>query len=200
MRYLQYIENFFGEGKTGERDGSEANIETLKGYGVKKILTLCPHCFQTLKNEYPQFGGEFQVIHHTQFLAELISSARLKLTKPIDKVITYHDSCYLGRANQIFEAPRKILHPVPGLKLIEMSRHHNRSFCCGAGGGRMWMEEHIGTRINQMRTDQASEVNTELIGTACPYCLTMLGDGIKEKGKAETRAAYDLSELLEQSI
>ncbi len=179
---------------------AEANIEIMKGCGVKKILTLCPHCFQTLKNEYPQFGGEFQVIHHTQFLSELISSGRLKLRKPINKVITYHDSCYLGRANQIFEPPRKIIQSIPGLKLIEMKRNHNQSFCCGAGGGRMWMEEHIGTRINQMRTDHAIEVNTELIGTACPYCLTMLGDGIKEKGKTETMAAYDLSELLEQSL
>jgi len=179
---------------------AEANIEIMKGYGVKKILTLCPHCFHTLKNEYPQFGGEFQVIHHTQFLTELLTSGKLKLTKPIDKVITYHDSCYLGRANQIYEAPRKILHSIPGLKLIEMERHHNRSFCCGAGGGRMWMEEHIGTRINQMRTDQAIEVKAEWVGTACPYCLTMLGDGIKEKGKAETMAAYDLSELVEKSM
>jgi Fe-S oxidoreductase/nitrate reductase gamma subunit len=179
---------------------AEANIEIMKGCGVKKILTLCPHCFHTLKNEYPQFGGEFQVIHHTQFLTELISSGKLKLTKPINKVITYHDSCYLGRANQIFDAPRKILKSIPGLKLIEMERHHNRSFCCGAGGGRMWMEEHIGTRINQMRTDQAIEVKAELIGTACPYCLTMLFDGIKEKGKAETMAAFDLSELVEQSM
>jgi Fe-S oxidoreductase/nitrate reductase gamma subunit len=179
---------------------AEANIEIMKRYGVKKILTICPHCFHTFKNEYPQLGGEFQVIHHTQFLAELISSGKLKLTKPINKVITYHDSCYLGRANQIYEAPRKILHSIPGLKLIEMKRHHHRSFCCGAGGGRMWMEEHIGTRINQMRTDQAIEVKAELIGTACPYCLTMLFDGIKEKGKAETMAAYDLSELVDQSM
>jgi Fe-S oxidoreductase/nitrate reductase gamma subunit len=179
---------------------AEANIEIMKRYGVKKILTICPHCFHTFKNEYPQLGGEFQVIHHTQFLAELISSGKLKLTKPINKVITYHDSCYLGRANQIYEAPRKILHSIPGLKLKEMERHHQRNFCCGAGGGRMWMEEHIGTRINQMRTDQAIEVKAELIGTACPYCLTMLFDGIKEKGKAETMAAYDLSELVDQSM
>ena len=179
---------------------AEANIEVMKGYGVKKILTICPHCFHTLKNEYPLFGAEFQVLHHTQFLAELIASGKLKLTKPIDKVITYHDSCYLGRANQIFDAPRKILHSIPGLKLVEMERHHERSFCCGAGGGRMWMEEHIGTRINQMRTDQAIQTKATLVGTACPYCLTMLFDGIKEKGKAETMAAFDVSELVERSM
>jgi Fe-S oxidoreductase len=179
---------------------AEANIEIMKRYGVKKILTICPHCFHTLKNEYSQFGGAFQVIHHTQFLTELISSGKLKLTKPINKVITYHDSCYLGRANRIFNPPREILKAIPGLKLVEMKRHGSQSFCCGAGGGRMWMEEHIGTRINQMRTDQAIEAKAELIGTACPYCLTMLFDGIKEKGKAETMAAYDLSELVEQSM
>jgi Fe-S oxidoreductase/nitrate reductase gamma subunit len=179
---------------------AEANIGIMKGYGVKKILTLCPHCFHTLKNEYGQFGGEFEVIHHVQFLAELISSGKLKLTKRIDKVITYHDSCYLGRANQIFEAPRKILKAIPGLKLVEMERHHEQSFCCGAGGGRMWMEEHIGTRINQMRTDHAIATKAEFIGTACPYCLTMLFDGIKEKGKAETMAAFDVSELVDQSM
>jgi Fe-S oxidoreductase/nitrate reductase gamma subunit len=179
---------------------AEANIGILKEHGVKKILTICPHCFHTLKNEYPPFGGEFEVIHHVPFLAELIAGGKLKLTKPIDKVITYHDSCYLGRANQIFEAPRKILKAIPGLKLVEMERHHKKSFCCGAGGGRMWMEEHIGTRINQMRTDMAIATGAEFIGTACPYCLTMLFDGIKEKGKTETMAAYDLSELVVQSM
>jgi len=179
---------------------AEANIEILKGYGVKNILTLCPHCFHTLKNEYPQFGGEFQVIHHAEFLKDLISSEKLRLTRPINKVITYHDSCYLGRANQIFEPPRKILRSIPGLKLIEMERHHKRSFCCGAGGGRMWMEEHIGTRINQMRTDQAIQTKATLVGTACPYCLTMLVDGIKEKGQEGNMAAFDLSELIEQSM
>ncbi len=179
---------------------AEANIEILKGYGVKKILTLCPHCFHILKNEYPQLGGEFQVIHHTQFLIELLANGGLKLTKPINKVITYHDSCYLGRANQIFEPPRKIIKLIPGAKLIEMKQNYGKSFCCGAGGGRMWMEEHIGTRINQVRTDHAISIKAELIATACPYCLTMLGDGIKERGKEETMSAYDLSELVEQSL
>lgn len=179
---------------------AQSNIEVFQKYNVKQILTMCPHCFHTLKNEYPQFGGEFQVLHYTQFLADLLSRKKLKLTKPINKVITYHDSCYLGRGNQIYEAPRRILRSIPGLKLVEMKRHGNRSFCCGAGGGRMWMEENIGKRINQMRTDQAIQAKVMLIGTACPYCLTMLRDGIKEMGKAETMAAYDLSELVEQSI
>jgi Fe-S oxidoreductase len=179
---------------------AQANIEILKGHDVKTIVTLCPHCFHILKNEYPQLGGDFEVIHHTQLLTELISSGKLRLTKPINKIITYHDSCYLGRANQIFESPRKILKSIPGLKLIEMKQHHKQSFCCGAGGGRMWMEEHIGTRINQMRTDHAIDIKAELIGTACPYCLTMLVDGIKEKGQEEKMAAFDLSELVEKSL
>lgn len=179
---------------------AKANIKVLHGYGVKKILTTCPHCFHTLKNEYPQFGGGFQVIHYTQFLAELLNIGKLKLTKPIDKVITYHDSCYLGRGNQVYDAPRRILRAIPGLKLAEMERHRTRSFCCGAGGGRMWMDEKIGKRINQMRVDQAIQAKAALIGTACPYCLTMLGDGIKEKGQEETIAVFDLSELVEQTM
>jgi Fe-S oxidoreductase len=179
---------------------AQANIEVLHKYQVKQIITMCPHCFHTLKNEYPQFGGEFQVFHYTQFLAELLSQGKLKLTKPIHKVITYHDSCYLGRGNQIYEAPRKILRAIPGLQLLEMERHGNRSFCCGAGGGRMWMEENIGKRINQMRAMQALETKAVGVGTACPYCLTMLRDGIKEIGHGETMAAFDLCELVEQSM
>jgi Fe-S oxidoreductase len=179
---------------------AQANIEVLHKYGVKQILTMCPHCFHTLKNEYPQFGGEFQVFHYTQFLADLLSEGKLRLTKPMNKVITYHDSCYLGRGNKIYEAPRKILRSIPGLKLVEMERHGNRSFCCGAGGGRMWLEENIGGRINQMRTAQVIQTNAALIGTACPYCLTMLRDGIKETAREETLSVFDLCELVEKSL
>jgi Fe-S oxidoreductase len=151
-------------------------------------------------NEYPVFGGEFQVLHYTQFLAEMLSQGKLRLSKPINKLITYHDSCYLGRGNEVYEAPRKILDSIPGLKLVEMGRHRNRSFCCGAGGGRMWMEERIGRRINQMRTEQALQTKATLLGTACPYCLTMLVDGIKDLNQAEKMAAFDLSELVERSM
>jgi Fe-S oxidoreductase len=179
---------------------AKANIKVLQGYGVKQILTTCPHCFHTLKNEYPQFGGEFQVIHYTQYLVELLNRGKLKLTKTINKTISYHDSCYLGRGNQVYDAPRKILRAIPGLKLVEMERHGSRSFCCGAGGGRMWMDEKLGRRINQMRIVQAMETKAVLVGTACPYCLTMLGDGIKEMGQWETMAAFDLCELVEQSM
>ena len=178
----------------------QANVEVLKNYGVKKILTMCPHCFNTLKNEYPQFGGKYEVVHYAQFLAELLAQGKLKLIKPIDKVITYHDSCYLGRANEVYEEPRKVLRAIPGLKMVEMERNHIRSFCCGAGGGRMWMEEKLGTRINQERTHQALKTQAQMVGTACPYCLTMLGDGIKEKGLEESLTAVDLAELVEQSL
>jgi Fe-S oxidoreductase len=176
------------------------NIEVLHRYGVKKILTMCPHCFHTLKNEYPTFGGEFQVMHYTQFLAGMLSQGTLRLSKPINQLITYHDSCYLGRGNEVYEAPRKILRSIPGLRVVEMKRHRNRSFCCGAGGGRMWMEERFGRRINQMRTEQALQTKATLLGTACPYCLTMLVDGIKDLNQAERMAAFDLSELVERSM
>jgi len=178
----------------------QANIEVLKTYGVKKILTMCPHCFNTLKNEYLQFGGNYEVRHYTQFLVDAIGSGKLKLNKPVDKVVAYHDSCFLGRANDIYEEPRRILRAIPGLRMVEMQRNRERSFCCGAGGGRMWMEEKIGTRINQMRTDQAAQTKAEYVGTACPYCLTMIGDGIKEKGLEESMSAFDLSELVEKAM
>ncbi|MBI5967700.1 MAG: (Fe-S)-binding protein [Deltaproteobacteria bacterium] len=195
-------------GDSARRTGNEylyqtlvrANIEVLKNYGVKKILTMCPHCFNTLKNEYPQFGGNYEVRHYTQFLSDALESGRLKLSQSIDKVVAYHDSCFLGRANDIYEEPRKILRAIPGLRLVEMERNRVRSFCCGAGGGRMWMEEKIGTRINQMRTEQAIQSKAEWVGTACPYCLTMIGDGIKEKGLEESRASFDLSELVVQAM
>jgi Fe-S oxidoreductase len=172
----------------------------FKNYNIKKIMTMCPHCFNTLKNEYPQFGGNYEVFHYTQFLADALGNGRLKLKKPLEKVITYHDSCYLGRANEVYEEPRRIIQAIPGLKLVEMERNRIRSFCCGAGGGRMWMEEKLGTRINQLRTDQALQTKANWVGTACPYCLTMLGDGIKEKGLEDSMAAHDLSELVVQAM
>jgi len=178
----------------------QGNIEVLKTYGVKKIITMCPHCFNTLKNEYPQFGGNYEVRHYTQFLAEALEKGKLQLHKPVEKVITYHDSCFLGRANDIFDEPRRILRAIPGLQLVEMERNRVRSFCCGAGGGRMWMEEKIGTRINQIRTDQVVQTQAELVGTACPYCLTMIGDGIKEKGLDQSLASFDLSELVVRAL
>jgi Fe-S oxidoreductase len=161
---------------------------------------MCPHCFNTLKNEYPQFGGKYEVLHYTQFLAGILEEGKLRLTQPVNKVITYHDSCYLGRGNEVYEEPRKVLQAIPGLKMVEMERNHIRSFCCGAGGGRMWMEEKLGSRINQERTEQAVKTQAQMVGTACPYCLTMIGDGIKEKGLEESVQAIDLSELVIQAM
>jgi Fe-S oxidoreductase len=178
----------------------QANLAVFQKYSVKKILTTCPHGFNTFKNEYPKFGGHFEVIHHTQFLAEALKSGKLKLSKPMDKVITYHDSCYLGRGNGIYEDPRRILQAIPGIRTLEMERHGKQSFCCGAGGGRMWMEEKIGTRINQMRTEQVMQTQAGMVGTACPFCLTMLDDGIKEKGLEEKLTVSDLGELVAESL
>jgi Fe-S oxidoreductase/nitrate reductase gamma subunit len=175
---------------------ADENIQTLKKYQFSRILTYCPHCDNTLKNEYPQMNGNFSVVHHTEYILELIQQGKLTLPS-LDKTVTYHDSCYLGRYNGIYEAPRQILNSIPGLKLKEMPRNHKRSFCCGAGGGRMWMEEKLGTRINQARVQEAFRtVHDGFIITACPYCLTMLGDGIKEKGITDNLKAMDIVEIL----
>lgn len=177
---------------------AEENIQTLKKYNFSKILTYCPHCFNTLKNEYHQLKGDFAVMHHSEFIMELIRGGRVNLPH-IEQTVTYHDSCYLGRYNNIYEAPRQILKSVSGLKVKEMPRNHKKSFCCGAGGGRMWMEEKLGTRINQARIQEASElIQKGTVITACPYCLTMLGDGIKEKGIAENIRALDIVEIITQ--
>jgi len=176
------------------------NVEVLNGYGVKKIVTTCPHCLNTLKNEYPAFGGNYEVVHHTQLICELIKSGRLQLKRDVsleEQVVVYHDSCYLGRYQNEYTAPRELFKVVPGVKLVEMQRSRNRSFCCGAGGGRMWMEEHTGQRINNMRTEQALAKNPHVIGANCPFCITMLEDGVKEKAEVEGKVkVLDPSELL----
>ena len=179
---------------------AQENIEVLKNYKFKKILTACPHCYNTLKNEYPQFGGNFQVVHHSEFLIDLLDKGMLKPARSFDMTITYHDSCYLGRYNDIYDAQRRILSAIPGVKLVEMERNKARSICCGAGGGRMWMEEHLGKRINVMRTEEALKVNPNTIGTACPYCLTMLEDGLKAKDMEEAVKTMDLAELLNNAL
>jgi Fe-S oxidoreductase/nitrate reductase gamma subunit len=178
----------------------DVNIEVLKTYNVKKILTTCPHCYNTLKNEYPQFGGNYELIHQTEFLNSLIEQKKLRFNNGNPVTVTYHDSCILGRYNQIYDQPRNILTSIPGIILKEMERTRNRSFCCGAGGGRMWMEEHLGKRINEMRIDQALELKPDVIATACPYCLTMLEDGVKAKGLEEQVKTLDIAELLEKAI
>jgi Fe-S oxidoreductase/nitrate reductase gamma subunit len=178
----------------------EKNVETFNRYKIKKILTTCPHCYHTLKNEYPHFGGQYEVVHQTEFMKTLLDQKVIVPKRKLSLSVTYHDSCYLGRCNQIYESPRDILRAIPGVTLKEMAMSHRKSFCCGGGGGRMWMEEHIGTRINEKRVEQALEVKPDVIATACPYCLTMLEDGLKAKGKEESVKVMDISELLARSM
>lgn len=178
----------------------EKNIEIFDRYKVKKIITTCPHCYNTLKNEYPQFGGNFEVIHQTEFIQKLLDKKLLTLHNESPFTITYHDSCYLGRYNQIYEPQRAILKTIPKVNLKEMDRSYDKSFCCGGGGGRMWMEEHLGRRINEMRIEQAIAVRPDIIATACPYCLTMLEDGLKAKGKEDLIKVYDIAEIVEKAM
>jgi Fe-S oxidoreductase len=174
------------------------NIEVMNGYGVKKIITQCPHCYNFLKHEYPEFGGNYEVVHHTEFLAGLLKSGKLKLNRIPSQAITYHDSCYLGRYNEIYDEPRELLKAV-GLDIKEMVHTGSKGFCCGAGGGRMWLEEH-GTRINEMRTDEALAINVDVVGTACPFCLTMFADGIAAREAGEQIKALDIAEILEKAL
>jgi Fe-S oxidoreductase/nitrate reductase gamma subunit len=175
---------------------AQTNIEVMNGYGVKKIICTCPHGYNALKKDYSHFGGNFEVYHHTEIIADLIARGKITLKNPAEGVFTYHDSCFLGRYNGIYDKPRDILQSIPGMKLTEMARTKDKSFCCGAGGARMWMEEDIGERINDMRTDQAIDVNAASIAVACPFCLTMLTDGIKDRNREESMAAYDIAEIV----
>jgi Fe-S oxidoreductase len=183
---------------------AQQNVETLNGAGVTKIVATCPHCFNTLANEYPQLGGQYEVVHHTQLLAKLVEEGKLTPVTPIEEKITYHDPCFLGRHNKVYTEPRDIMAQVPGVQTQEMHRCKERGFCCGAGGARMWMEERIGKRINIERIDEALETNPDTVSTACPFCLVMLGDAINEKknsGEAkESLEVVDVSQLLIKSI
>jgi len=175
----------------------EENIESINEYGVKKIITACPHCFNTLKNEYPRFGANFEVIHHTQFINNLLNEQKVILSGANEPIkLTYHDSCYLGRYNNEYEAPRQIIKGLSGVSMVEMDRNKDRAFCCGAGGGRIWLEENIGTRINVMRTEQALATQPEVIAVNCPFCLTMIEDGLKECDQTESIKAKDIAELV----
>ncbi len=162
---------------------AEANVETLNGLGVRKIVVNCPHCFNTMRNEYPDYGGNYEVVHHTQLFARLIKDGKLRPTEQVDELMTYHDPCYLGRHNGVYGSPREVLDQIPGLSTTEMHRHKERAFCCGAGGARMWMEEPLGKRINMERTEEAVSTGASAMGVACPYCLIMLDDGAKQSGR-----------------
>ncbi len=179
---------------------AQVNIETMNGYGVKKIIATCPHGYNALKKDYPNFGGNYEVYHHTEIIADLLAKGRITLKKPVAGLFTYHDSCFLGRYNGLYDAPRTILLSVPGMRLVEMERNRAKAFCCGAGGARMWMEEDLGERINDLRTDQATAVQAEQVAVACPFCLTMLTDGIKDRQKESSMAALDIAEIVWQSM
>ena len=178
---------------------AQQNIEILKGYNVKKIVTACPHCYNTLKNEYNQFGGNYEVIHHTEMIAGLLKDGKIKIGKSAYDNITYHDSCYLGRYNDIYQPPRQILKYLPDVKLVEMENNKKRGFCCGGGGGRLWMEERIGQRISENRIDQVLATKAPVVATACPYCLQMFNDAIKAKQSEESLKVKDIAEIIAES-
>ncbi|MFE7665429.1 (Fe-S)-binding protein [Streptomyces celluloflavus] len=184
--------------------GEDADEGVTVPKAKKKIVATCPHCFNTLANEYPQLGGEFEVIHHTQLLQHLIDEGKLVPVTPVEGLITYHDPCYLGRHNKVYTPPREIIAKVPGLRNEEMHRHKERGFCCGAGGARMWMEERIGKRVNNERVDEALSLNPDIVSTACPFCLVMLTDSVNAKkndGEAkESIQVVDVAQLLLDSV
>ncbi len=179
------------------------NIQILNGYGIKKIVTACPHCFNTLKNEYPELGGNYEVVHHASFIQLLIDEGKIIMKEQGDfkgKKITYHDSCYLGRANNIYEAPRKVLEALD-TELVEMKRCKSNGLCCGAGGAQMFKEEEKGTtRVNFERSNEAIQTGASIIAAACPFCNTMLTDGVKNSNKEEEIQVLDIAELIAQSI
>ncbi|HTJ15041.1 MAG TPA: (Fe-S)-binding protein [Dinghuibacter sp.] len=178
------------------------NIQTLNNYGVTRIVTACPHCFNTLRNEYPALGGHYEVMHHSTFIQELIDQGRIRVSGGtfIGKKITYHDSCYLGRANDVYEAPRKVLEALD-VALVEMKRCRSNGLCCGAGGAQMFKEEEPGsTRVNWERTAEALSTGASVIAAACPFCNTMLTDGVKKNEKEESVAVYDIAELVAASL
>jgi len=182
------------------QEQAKANVETLNVVGAKKIVVTCPHCFNSLKNEYPSLGGDFEVIHHSQLLDDLVKTGKLTPGQGYRGTVTYHDPCYLGRHNRVFDQPRSVLDAIPGVEQVEMRRCREKSFCCGAGGARMWMEETIGKRINMERTDEALTTGADVVTTACPYCMIMLDDAVRANNKEEEVRVLDLSQLVEESL
>jgi Fe-S oxidoreductase len=179
---------------------AQENIETLNNYNVKKIITACPHCLNTLKHEYPPMGGDYEVIHHAEFIDQLVKEGKIKLKQSLPGALTYHDPCYLGRYNNIFDQPRSILRSVSKGGLRELERHGRESFCCGAGGGRMWMEETIGKRIYLERAEEIVRQQVSNVAVGCPFCMTMIEDGMKELGKEEEIKTMDIAELVAKDM
>jgi Fe-S oxidoreductase len=179
---------------------AEQAIELLKEHKVKKIVTICPHCFNTIFNEYPQFGGVFEVIHHTEYLSQLVKEGRLKPEGELAKKVTYHDPCYNARHNDIWKGARHVIEAIPGTEYGELHRHGHATFCCGAGGGRMWMEERMGKKVNIERTDEALASASDTLAVGCPFCNIMLADGITERHADEQMVVKDVAQLLLQSI
>lgn len=179
-----------------------ANIQTLNGYGIKKIVTACPHCFNTIKNEYPELGGNYDVIHHSEYLQQLINEGKVTMKEKGDfkgKKITYHDSCFLGRANDVYEAPRQVLEALDA-ELVEMKRCRTKGLCCGAGGAQMFKDAEAGNKeINIERTEEALETKASTIAVACPFCMTMMSDGVKNKEKEADVKVKDLAELIAEA-
>jgi Fe-S oxidoreductase/nitrate reductase gamma subunit len=176
------------------------NIEHLRRFRFRKVITACPHCFNTIGREYRQFGGEFETVHHSVVIAALIREGRLRLTRPREELLTYHDSCYLGRYNGIYEAQREMLRAIPGLRLVEMARSREKGLCCGGGGGHMWMEIRGERRINEIRVQEAVETGAATVGTACPFCMAMVDLGRKVKGVEESLQVKDLAELVAEAL
>ncbi|MSQ10763.1 MAG: (Fe-S)-binding protein, partial [Dehalococcoidia bacterium] len=181
---------------------AKQNVELFKEKKVKKIITQCPHCFNTFKNEYPEYGGNWEVTHHSQVIEELLASGKLKLARPLPEgtTLTYHDSCYLGRHNGEYDAPRNVVKALPGATVVEMPRNREKSFCCGAGGGHMWMEEKSAKRINWERTQQALDTGASVVATGCPFCVLMMEDGVRGKNAEDQLQVKDLAELVAEAL